>query len=84
MLTNVPGRFLCRILSDLWKWFQDEAAFAADNYVKVAGKSSVLPGLVAKWASKDPEPSVRSVWENFKNFVKKWYRSLAKVSVVCI
>jgi THO complex subunit 2 len=76
------GRFLARILADLWKWFETKKDYEEEHYVTVNKKSTVLPGFGRVWASKGPEESVQQTYDYFKSAVKKWYRTLAKVSFV--
>ncbi|THH13890.1 hypothetical protein EW146_g6381 [Bondarzewia mesenterica] len=73
------GRFLLGVLTDLYKWYQDEQAYLQDNRVKVGGKATWLPGFQHQWSNKSViEPSSVLSWNKFQQIVKKWHRKLFK------
>jgi Transcription factor/nuclear export subunit protein 2 len=77
----IKGRFLLGILTDLWKWHEDEALFIQDNRTRSGGKTILHPGLQIRWTSKTtiaPEDVLK--WPGFKQILRKWHRKLAKVS----
>ncbi|KAI0082601.1 hypothetical protein K474DRAFT_1655406 [Panus rudis PR-1116 ss-1] len=79
------GRFLLGILTDLWKWFQDEQLYLQDNRTKSGGKYTYLPGFVFKWP---PRPVISledlMTWSDFKRLIKKWHMKLGKCLLDCI
>ncbi|KAG0699864.1 transcription factor/nuclear export subunit protein 2-domain-containing protein [Suillus ampliporus] len=81
------GRFLLGILTDLWKWAQDEQLFLMENRTKVGGKTILLPGFQHKWSSKDHASIVADdllSWTGFKQILRKWHRKLGKSLLSCI
>ncbi|TFY55341.1 hypothetical protein EVG20_g9356 [Dentipellis fragilis] len=79
------GRFLLGILTDLYKWYQDEQVYMQDNRVKASGKAVWLPGFQRQWSFKENiEPSAILSWSNFQQVVKKWHRKLFKSLAECI
>ncbi|CDO68724.1 hypothetical protein BN946_scf184652.g51 [Trametes cinnabarina] len=81
------GRFLLGILTDLWKWFQDEQLFLHENRTKSGGNTVFLPGLQQRWPLR-PKAVVAQEelikWEDFKQVVRKWHRKLNKSLMECI
>src|SRR5712671_6338074 len=76
------GRFLLGILSDLHKWFSDEALYEQDNRTKIGGKVHYLPGFQQSWSPKFPvEKTSLLAWHNFQQVLRKWHRKLFKVSL---
>jgi THO complex subunit 2 len=76
----LTGRFLFGILTDLWKWHQDEAAYTLDNRAKSGGKTVLLPGFQIKWSNKTTlEAKDLNTWANFKQLLNKFHRGLTKV-----
>jgi THO complex subunit 2 len=76
------GRFLLGILTDLYKWFSDEALYEQDNRSKVGGKVHYLPGFQQSWSPKFPvEKTSLLAWHNFQQVLRKWHRKLFKVSL---
>jgi hypothetical protein len=75
------GRFLLGILTDLYKWFSDEALYEQDNRSKIGGKVHYLPGFQQSWSPKFPvEKTSLLAWHNFQQVLRKWHRKLFKVS----
>jgi THO complex subunit 2 len=75
------GRFLLGILTDLYKWFSDEALYEQDNRTKIGGKVHHLPGFQQTWSQKFPvEKTSLLAWSNFQQVLRKWHRKLFKVS----
>jgi THO complex subunit 2 len=69
------------ILSDIWKWNQDEQLFIQDNRTKSGGKTVLLPGFQRRWTSKAtilPDDLLK--WSDFKQIVRKWHKKLGKAS----
>jgi THO complex subunit 2 len=82
----VIGRFLLGVLTDLWKWHEDEQAYLQDNRTKIGGKTIWLPGMRPRWINKSSisEEDIVS-WASFKNdFLRKWHRKLLRCFVDCI
>ncbi|KAI9000935.1 transcription factor/nuclear export subunit protein 2-domain-containing protein [Trametes punicea] len=81
------GRFLLGILTDIWKWFQDEQLFLQENRTKSGGNTVFLPGLQLRWTP-TPKPVVAQedliTWADFKQVVRKWHRKLNKSLMECI
>ena len=76
------GRFLLGILTDLYKWFSDEASYEQDNRTKIGGKIHYLPGFQQSWSPKFPvEKTSVLTWNNFQQVLRKWHRKLFKVSL---
>ena len=74
------GRFLLGILTDLYKWFSDEALYEQDNRTKAGGKIHYLPGFQQSWSPKFPvEKTSILAWHNFQQVLRKWHRKLFKV-----
>jgi THO complex subunit 2 len=74
------GRFLLGILTDLYKWFSDEASYEQDNRTKIGGKIHYLPGFQQSWSPKFPvEKTSLLTWQNFQQVLRKWHRKLFKV-----
>ncbi|KAG2148090.1 transcription factor/nuclear export subunit protein 2-domain-containing protein [Suillus clintonianus] len=81
------GRFLLGILTDLWKWAQDEQLFLMENRTKVGGKTILLPGFQHRWSSKDHGSIVADdllSWTGFKQILRKWHRKLGRSLLSCI
>ncbi|KAG1857214.1 transcription factor/nuclear export subunit protein 2-domain-containing protein [Suillus tomentosus] len=81
------GRFLLGILTDLWKWAQDEQLFFIENRTKVGGKTILLPGFQHRWSSKDHAsivPDDLLSWTGFKQILRKWHRKLGRSLLSCI
>ncbi|KAG1756059.1 transcription factor/nuclear export subunit protein 2-domain-containing protein [Suillus lakei] len=81
------GRFLLGILTDLWKWAQDEQLFLMENRTKVGGKTVLLPGFQHRWSSKDHGSIVSDdllSWTGFKQILRKWHRKLGRSLLSCI
>ncbi|KAH7888047.1 transcription factor/nuclear export subunit protein 2-domain-containing protein [Phlebopus sp. FC_14] len=81
------GRFLLGILTDLWKWAQDEQLFIQDNRTKIGGKTVLLPGFQQRWTNKDHAsiaPEDLLSWTAFKQILRKWHRKLARSLLSCI
>ena len=79
------GRFLLGILTDLYKWFSDEALYEQDNRTKTGGKIHYLPGLQQSWSPKFPvEKTSLLTWQNFRQVLRKWHRKLFKVGAVVV
>jgi THO complex subunit 2 len=79
-MTGPVGRFLLGILTDLYKWFSDEALYEQDNRTKVGGKVHYLPGFQQSWSSKFlVEKTSLLAWHNFQQVLRKWHRKLFKV-----
>ncbi|KAG2755797.1 hypothetical protein P692DRAFT_20853707 [Suillus brevipes Sb2] len=81
------GRFLLGILTDLWKWAQDEQLFLMENRTKVGGKTILLPGFQHRWSSKDHGSIVSDdllSWTGFKQILRKWHRKLGRSLLSCI
>ncbi|KAG6378421.1 transcription factor/nuclear export subunit protein 2-domain-containing protein [Boletus reticuloceps] len=81
------GRFLLGVLTDLWKWVQDEQSFAQDNRAKIGGRTVCLPGFQPRWTNKDlvnivPEDLLS--WSGFKQILRKWHRKLGRSLCNCI
>ncbi|KAI9512728.1 transcription factor/nuclear export subunit protein 2-domain-containing protein [Russula earlei] len=73
------GRFLLGILTDLYKWFSDEALYEQDNRSKVGGKVHYLPGFQQSLSPKFPvEKTSLLAWHNFQQVLRKWHRKLFK------
>jgi THO complex subunit 2 len=80
LLTSLLGRFLLGILTDLWKWHEDESLFIQDNRTRVAGKTVLHPGLQIRWTNKINIVADDVLkWTSFKQILRKWHRKLAKV-----
>ena len=78
----ILGRFLLGILTDVWKWHQDEQLFIQDNRTKSGGKTVLHPGLQHKWTNKTTiGPDDILNWSSFKQIARKWHRKLGKVSL---
>ena len=76
------GRFLLGVLTDIWKWHQDEQLFMQDNRVKIGGKVSYLPGFMTNFSSKAVVAIDDIVkWQNFRRACNKWHRKLIKVQL---
>ena len=74
------GRFLATILSDLYKWYQNEDLYLQENRTKVGGKAVWLPGFQRSYAEKGPvEPSSVLAWAQFQQVLRKWHRRVSKV-----
>ncbi|KIK99679.1 hypothetical protein PAXRUDRAFT_822444 [Paxillus rubicundulus Ve08.2h10] len=81
------GRFLLGVLTDLWKWAQDEQLFAQDNRTKIGGKTVLLPGFQPRWTNKDHtniSPDDLLSWSSFKQILRKWHRKLGRSLCSCI
>ncbi|KAG2043203.1 transcription factor/nuclear export subunit protein 2-domain-containing protein [Suillus americanus] len=81
------GRFLLGILTDLWKWAQDEQLFLMENRTKVGGKTILLPGFQHRWSNKDHGSIVSEdllSWTGFKQILRKWHRKLGRSLLSCI
>ncbi|KAF9224309.1 hypothetical protein BS17DRAFT_779623 [Gyrodon lividus] len=81
------GRFLLGVLTDLWKWAQDEQLFAQDNRTKIGGKTVLLPGFQPRWTNKDHtniSPDDLLSWSSFKQILRKWHRKLGRSLCNCI
>lgn len=78
----LPARFLHAILSDGWKWWQDEALFTQETHSKVNGKLTALPGSTRRkhTASSLAEHEVVP-WSDWKRLMRKWHWKLALVSL---
>ena len=75
------GRFLLGILTDLYKWFSDEALYEQDNRTKIGGKVHYLPGFQQTWSPKFPvEKTSLLAWSNFQQVLRKWHTKLFKVN----
>lgn len=73
------------ILTDLYKWFSDEALYEQDNRTKIGGKVHSLPGFQQSWSPKFPvEKTSLLAWHNFQQVLRKWHRKLFKVGVVLL
>ncbi|EGO01596.1 hypothetical protein SERLA73DRAFT_49063 [Serpula lacrymans var. lacrymans S7.3] len=79
------GRFLLGILSDLWKWAQEEPLFVQDNRIKSGGKTILLPGFQHRWSNKTTitQEDLLS-WGGFKQILRKWHRKLGRSLLSCI
>ncbi|KAI0091900.1 transcription factor/nuclear export subunit protein 2-domain-containing protein [Irpex rosettiformis] len=72
------GRFLLGILTDLYKWHQDEQLFSSDNRSK-GTRVSVLPGFMYRFSNKTVVAAEDLVvWPTFRTLVRKWHRKLLK------
>jgi hypothetical protein len=72
---------LLGILTDLWKWHEDEALFIQDNRTRSGGKTVLHPGLQLRWTNKSAIVADDVLkWVGFKQILRKWHRKLAKVS----
>ena len=79
VLIQVLGRFLSAILTDLYKWHQDEQLFLSDNRTKGA-KVSLLPGFMLRFSNKNVVTTEDIIkWPEFRVVLKKWHRKLLKV-----
>ncbi|TFY81790.1 hypothetical protein EWM64_g2223 [Hericium alpestre] len=79
------GRFLLGILTDLYKWYQDEQVYMQDNRVKVSGRAVWLPGFQRQFSNNATvEPSAVLSWTNFQQIMRKWHRKLFKSLAECI
>ena len=79
VLILVLGRFLSAILTDLYKWHQDEQLFLSDNRTKGA-KVSLLPGFMLRFSNKNVVTTEDIIkWQDFRVVLKKWHRKLLKV-----
>ena len=79
-LTMHQGRFLLGVLTDLYKWYQDEQMYLQDNRIKAGGKAVWLPGFQHPWSNKAAvEPSAILSWSKFQQILRKWQRKLCKV-----
>lgn len=78
-LTPITGRFLLGILTDLYKWHQDEQLFLNDNRTKGA-KVSYLPGFMLRFSNRGTVAADDVIkWPEFRGVCKKWHRKLLKV-----
>ncbi|KAI0375719.1 hypothetical protein BV20DRAFT_1059341 [Pilatotrama ljubarskyi] len=81
------GRFLLGVLTDIYKWFQDEQLFLQENRSKSGGSTVFLPGLQLRWPA-TPKPVIAQedliTWSDFKQVVRKWHRKLNKSLMECI
>jgi len=73
---------LLGVLTDLWKWAQDEQLFAQENRTKIGGRTIFLPGFQPRWTNKDlisilPEDLLS--WSGFKQILRKWHRKMGRV-----
>jgi THO complex subunit 2 len=74
---------LLGILTDLYKWFSDEALYEQDNRTKTGGKIQYLPGFQKVWSLKLPvEKTSILAWHNFQQVLRKWHRKLFKVCLL--
>jgi THO complex subunit 2 len=81
LLSNCSsGRFLADILSDLLKWYKDEALYLSDNRSKVGGKSVYHPGMQRTWTNKPVTLDSLLSWADFQKILRKWHKKLLKVS----
>ncbi|KAG6850048.1 hypothetical protein H0H93_001864, partial [Arthromyces matolae] len=78
------GRFLSGILSDMFKWYSDEAAYMMDNRTKVGGKNVYNPGLQRTWFNKSVTLDSLLDWPSFQRILRKWHKKLAKCFIDCI
>jgi THO complex subunit 2 len=80
VLTSIiTGRFLLGILSDLFRWHQDEQLFMNDNRSKGA-RVSYFPGFMMRFSNKSTVAAEDLIsWQDFHVVVKKWHRKLLKV-----
>ncbi|KAH8106136.1 transcription factor/nuclear export subunit protein 2-domain-containing protein [Cristinia sonorae] len=79
------GRFLLGILSDIWKWFQDESAYMHDNRSKssASGKVTYFPGFRQKlFASSGIDGLLK--WPDFQKVVRKWHGRIGSSLIACI
>lgn len=78
----VTGRFLCNILRDLVKWYQDEQLYNKDNRTKVDGRDMYFPSMTLQFSTTQLQPeAVHIDWSTLRNLVRKFYRKLALVSI---
>jgi len=77
----MAGRFLLGVLTDLWKWHEDEPSFIQDNRMRSGGKAVLHPGFQLRWTNKTTIAADDVLkWAGFKQILRKWHRKLAKVS----
>ncbi|GLB33487.1 putative THO complex subunit 2 N-terminus [Lyophyllum shimeji] len=77
------GRFLAGILSDLFKWHNDEQLYLADNRTKIGGKTVYHPGM-QRAPSKTNGSDTLLDWPIFQRILRKWHKKLAKCFTDCI
>ncbi|RDB20480.1 THO complex subunit 2 [Hypsizygus marmoreus] len=78
------GRFLLGVLSDLYKWHQDEQLYHADNRTTIRGKVVFHPGFQRTWTNKPVVESALLDFAGFRMILRKWHRKLAKCFAECI
>lgn len=77
----IVGRFLLGILTDLYKWHQDEQLFLNDNRSK-GGKTTYFPGLMLRFSNKSAVALEDLItWQDYCVVLRKWHRKLLKVRV---
>ena len=77
------GRFLCNILRDLVKWYQDEQLYNKENKTKVDGKEMYFPSMTLQFSTTQLQPeAVHIEWAKLQTLVRKFYRKLALVSII--
>ncbi|KAI0693806.1 transcription factor/nuclear export subunit protein 2-domain-containing protein [Cytidiella melzeri] len=78
------GRFLLGVLTDLYKWHQDEQLFMNDNRSK-GSRASYLPGFMRRFSYKSTVAAEDIItWPDFRVVLKKWHRKLLKCIIECI
>lgn len=79
------GRFLRGILSDLYRWFQDEQVYLQDNRTKTGGKTVLHPGFQVRFLHNlEITTELLLKWADLKRALKKWHVKLAKCLTECI
>ncbi|KAH9938580.1 transcription factor/nuclear export subunit protein 2-domain-containing protein [Fomitopsis serialis] len=79
------ARFLHAILSDAWKWWQDEALYHQENRTKSGGKTVLLPGMTRRQFTKAvlaEEDFLR--WPDWRKLLRKWHHKLTTCLCHCI
>lgn len=84
-LTRAIGRFLCNILRDLVKWYQDEQLYNKENKTKVDGKDMFFPSMTLQFSTTQLQPeAVHIDWSKLQTLVRKFYRKLALVNTTLL
>ncbi|THV05422.1 hypothetical protein K435DRAFT_647314 [Dendrothele bispora CBS 962.96] len=77
------GRFLSGVLTDLYKWHQDEPMYIQDNRSKVGGKSMQHTGFQPRYLWPMP-PEAFLKWPLYQKVVRKWYKKIANAFTECV
>ena len=77
----VIGRFLCNILRDLVKWYQDEQLYKKENKTKVDGRDMYFPSMTLQFSTTQLQSEAKHIdWVQLQTIVRKFYRKMAFVS----